>query len=262
VGLAPSLDSVGPLATGVSDAIALDALLRGESPRLGALVRRAPEDLGAAVAPPDPDAPAAADLGAALRLVVPEGDLVDDAEPAVEEAFSAALDALAAAGAAIERRPLRALEQAQSLFDEHGSLVAHEAWRVHRALLDSPDAERLDRRVLRRLRDGRALPPEGYDVLLRERPRLQALLASELDGAFALWPTVRHGAPELTPLERDDELFARVNVTTLANTMPGSFLDMPGIALPIGEASLLLSGPPGADARVLAAALRVAERVR
>ena len=194
---------------------------------------------------------------------MPDGELADEAEPAVAAAFAAALAALSDAGAAIERRPLAALDAAQALQHEHGSLVAHEAWRVHRGLLDSPDAERLDRRVLRRLRDGRALPPEGYDALLRERPRLQAQLAAELDGALAVWPAVRHAAPELEPLERDDELFARVNMSTLRNTIPGSFLDMPGLALPMGADSsglplgLLISGPPGDDERVLAAALAV-----
>ena len=236
--LAPTLDSVGPLATSVADAVVLDALLRGAAlPQAGAL----------AAAP--------------LRLVVPEGDLGEEAEPAVAGAFADALAALAQAGAAIERRPLAAIAAVRALLDEHGSLVAHEAWRVHRALLDGPDAERLDRRVLRRLRDGRALPQEGYEALLRERPRLQAQLAAELDGALAVWPAVRHAAPELEPLERDDELFARVNLSTLRNTMPGSFLDMPGVALPMGaDASglplgLLISGARGSDDRVLAAAL-------
>jgi len=255
--LAPSLDSVGPLTRSVTDAIALDALLRGQAPP----PPRRDLDLAAGGEPVAPSQLAAA-TDIVARLIVPDGEFVDGAEPGVAEAFAAAVDALAAAGAPIERRPLRALEDARSLFEANGSLVAHEAWRVHRALLDSPDAGRLDRRVLRRLRDGRALPPEGRDVLLRERPRLQAALETELGGALALWPTVRHGAPELAPLERDDELFARVNMTTLANTMPASFLDMPGVALPIGAASLLLSGPPGADDRVLAAALTIAERVR
>jgi aspartyl-tRNA(Asn)/glutamyl-tRNA(Gln) amidotransferase subunit A len=250
--LAPTLDSVGPLTTSVADAIVLDALLRGASPGAVAAVARglaAPAGTDALAAPPP------------LRLVVPDGDLAGDVEPDVAAAFAAALDALAAAGAAIERRPLAAVEAARSLQDEHGSLVMHEAWRVHRALLDSPDAGRLDRRVLRRLRDGRALPPDGYEVLLRERPRLQAQLAAELDGALAVWPAVPHAAPALAPLERDDELFARINLRTLRNTIPASFLDMPGVALPIGAdpaglpLGLLLSGPPGSDERVLAAAL-------
>jgi aspartyl-tRNA(Asn)/glutamyl-tRNA(Gln) amidotransferase subunit A len=188
-------------------------------------------------------------------------ELDGETEPAVAAAFAGAVAALEAAGAVVARRPLPALAAVRSAFEEHGSLVAHEAWRVHRALLESPDAERLDPRVLRRLRDGRALPPAGRDALLRERPALQARLAVELDGTLALWPTVAHVAPELAPLAHDDEHFARTNLRTLAATMPGSYLDMPGVALPIGSddppASLLVSGPPGADARVLAAALAI-----
>jgi aspartyl-tRNA(Asn)/glutamyl-tRNA(Gln) amidotransferase subunit A len=255
--LAPTLDSVGPLTTSVADAVVLDALLRGAPPAdLAALAR----DLASSATTGAPAASApTGDLAAPppLRLVVPAGDLVDDVEPAVADAFAAALDAL---DAQIERRPLAAVDAARALQDEHGSLVMHEAWRVHRALLDSADADRLDRRVLRRLRDGRALPEAGYDALLRERPRLQAQLAAELDGALAAWPTVPHAAPELEPLERDDELFARVNLRTLRNTIPASFLDMPGVSLPIGaDASglplgLLLSGPRGSDERVLSAA--------
>jgi aspartyl-tRNA(Asn)/glutamyl-tRNA(Gln) amidotransferase subunit A len=238
--LAPSLDSVGALATSVADLVALDAALRGAALRSG------------------PDGSVVAEAG--LRLVVPP----EDAEQGVAEAFAAAVDALEAAGAVVERRPLAALTGARRAFATHGSLVAHEAWRVHRALLDSPDAEALDRRVLRRLREGRALPAAGRAALLRERAPLQAELAAELDGALAMWPTVPHVAPELAPLERDDEHFARTNLRTLTATMPASYLDMPGVALPIGDgeppASLLVSGPPGADERVLAAALAV-ERV-
>jgi aspartyl-tRNA(Asn)/glutamyl-tRNA(Gln) amidotransferase subunit A len=233
--LAPSLDSVGPLTTSVADAIAIDALLRGTRP---------------------PDV-----VAAPLRLVVPDGSLVDDVEPALGEAFSAALARLADAGAAIERRALPAVDEVPALFEEHGSLVSHEAWRVHRALLDGVDAAELDPRVLRRLRDGRALPPEGRELLLRERPRLQTAVTAELGDALAVWPAVRHAPPLLEPLERDADLFARVNLSTLRATMPGSFLDMPGIALPLkGDGppmSLLLSGPPYADDRLLAAALAV-----
>ena len=194
---------------------------------------------------------------------MPDGELVDDVEPAVAAAFAAALDALGAAGARIERRPLAALERARALIAEHGGPVAHEAWRVHAALLERPDAERMDPPVLRRLREGRALPPEGYAALLRARPGLQAGLAAELGPALAILPTAPHVAPELAPLEHDVERFLAVNARTLRTTLPASFLDMPGVALPTGAgagglpASVLLTGASGADDRVLAAALAV-----
>jgi aspartyl-tRNA(Asn)/glutamyl-tRNA(Gln) amidotransferase subunit A len=241
--LAPSLDTIGPLATSVADLVALDALLRGVGP------------------PPSAAAPP-------LRLVVPAGDLVDDVDPGVAACFAAALDALADAGAEIVRRPLAALDDARALLAEHGSIVGHEAWRVHAALLDSPDARRIDRRVMRRLRDGRALPAAGYDALLRERPRVRAALAAELGPALVVLPTAPHVAPEIAALERDDDFFMAVNTRTLRATLATSYLDMPGVSLPMGAAEdglpagLLLTGPSGEDDRVLAAALSAEAALR
>ena len=235
--LAATVDSVGPLAASVADLIAVDAALRGDEPPSSS--------------------------GAPLRLVVPAGDLVDDVDPLVAARFAAAVEALADAGAAVERRPLAAIEQARALLAEHGSLVAHEAWRVHAALLDSADAERLDRRVLRRLREGRALAAAGYEALLRERPRVQAALAADLDGALAVLPTAPHVAPEVAVLEADDDHFMAVNTRTLRATLATSFLDMPGVSIPIGAAEqgmpagLLVAGPSGDDDSVLASAFAV-----
>ena len=238
--LAPALDSVGPLAVRVADLVALDAALRGV---------------------PGPAGPALELAG--LRFVVAEGEPVEPVDAGMAAAVAAAADALAAAGAVVERRPVAALTEAMTLLRTHGLLVAHEAWRVHEALLDGPDAERLDRRVLRRLREGRALPAAGYAALQEARPQVQAAFAAELAGALLLTPAAPHVAPEIAPLEADDDVFLATNATTLRITMPTSFLDAPGVALPIGPAeaglpaSLLVSGASGDDDRVLAAALAI-----
>jgi aspartyl-tRNA(Asn)/glutamyl-tRNA(Gln) amidotransferase subunit A len=238
--LAPTLDSVGPLALSVRDLVALDAALRGVVPR------DAVED-------------------GAPRFVVPAGELVDDVEPAVAAAFAAAIAALDAAGVAVERRPIPALDAARAAFVTHGSLVAHEAWRTHAALLDGPDAERLDPVVLRRLRDGRALAATGRDALLAERTRLQAALRDQLGDALLLVPTTPIVAPPLAPIERDVERFLATNARALRTTMPASYLDMPGVALPLPAdgppASLLVTGASGDDDRVLAAAQAIEARI-
>ena len=163
--LATTLDSVGPLATSVADLVALDAALRGVEPAAARSAHAAAARLPRA----RPRARAGRCRGVRCRVA-----------------------ALADAGAAIERRPLPVLAAVDELQDVRGSLVAHEAWRANRALLDGPDAERLDPRVLRRLREGRALDPAGRDALLRERPALQAALAAQLDGALAV---VADGCP-------------------------------------------------------------------
>jgi aspartyl-tRNA(Asn)/glutamyl-tRNA(Gln) amidotransferase subunit A len=237
VALAPSLDSVGPLTTTVIDAIKVDGALRG---------RRGFE----------------ADV--VLRFVVPEGELVEEADPLVCECFEAALTRLRERGATIERRPLTALDHVLAGLHRGESIVAAEAYREHAALLERPETKLMDQRVFRRLQTGRPMLEDGtYDRLVRERPELQRRNAAELVGAFALWPTVRHVAPRLAPLEADADAFVRTNLRTLLNTMPASQLDMPGVSIPMGTAEdglpcgLLVSGPTGSDEHVLAAALAV-----
>jgi aspartyl-tRNA(Asn)/glutamyl-tRNA(Gln) amidotransferase subunit A len=233
--LSPTLDSVGPLARSVADAVALDAAMRGRAP---AVVGGAPLQ--------------------GATLVVPSGELVDEAQPGVAARFEEAIAALERAGATVQRRSLPALEEVGRLIDEHGTIVAAEAAVVHAGLLAGPDAERIDRRVLRRLRGGQAM---SADALFARRAALQTQVAAELDGAYLAMPTVRHTAPELEPLERDDELFAEVNMRTLRGAMLASYLDMPGVALPVGladdglPASLLLSAPSGNDDALLEMAL-------
>ena len=185
---------------------------------------------------------------------MPAGDLVDDVEPAIGRAFAAAVAAL---GARVERRPIPALDAARAAFDAHGSLVAHEAWRTHAALLDSRDAERLDPVVLRRLRDGRALPPQGHDALLAERARLQAELAAQLRGGVLLLPPPRSRRPRSRRSSTTSSGSSTPNARALRTTMPASYLDMPGVALPLATGSLLVTGASGTDDAVLATALAV-----
>lgn len=238
--LAPTLDSVGPLARTVADLAALDAALRGAGGT----------------------GPAARALDG-IRVVLPAGELLDDVDPGVRARFDAACDALEHAGARLERRAVPALDEAQRTLDAHGQLAAAEAAVVHRELLAGGSTHLLDPRVLARLQAGTAIAGETRRLLLRERRRLQEQLRDDLGGALVAFPTVRNGAPEIDVLERDEALFARVNLRTLRSTMLASYLDMPGVALPAGghAASLLLSAPTGGDELVLAVARSAEEAI-
>jgi aspartyl-tRNA(Asn)/glutamyl-tRNA(Gln) amidotransferase subunit A len=243
--LAATLDSVGPLAGSVAEVVALDQALRGM--------------------PTTPVAPAGI---AGLELVLCGGELIDDAQPAVRERLLHTAATLDAAGAIVVDRRVGAFDQAQRLMDAHGTVVVAEARALHAELLASPEAELLDRRVRNRLRQATAMTAADYDLLLAERVRLQAQLTTDLGAALTLFPTVRHTAPELAPLEADDDRFVAVNLRTLRSTMLGSYLDMPGITIPIGHdeqglpVGLLLSAPAGQDDRLLAAALAVEAALR
>ena len=192
-----------------------------------------------------------------------DSQVLDDSrtQAAVRANLLVVIESLQQAGALVEQRPLHSLQATLQLIQEQGWLGAAEAFALHQPLLDSEYAEQLDPRVRRRLESARQMPASQLLRLYQARRQLQQQVQDELDGAVLITPTVAHVAPPLAPLEQDEELFARTNLATLRLTMPGSFLDMPGVALPSGRdaqglpTGLLLSLPQGHDRQLLDAAL-------
>jgi aspartyl-tRNA(Asn)/glutamyl-tRNA(Gln) amidotransferase subunit A len=233
--LAPTFDSIGILARSVADVAAVEAALRG-------------------VRPPGT---APSTNAARIRLVIPDGEWVDEADDSVRERFLDAVSVLRRSGVDVQRRHLSALNEAQGMLDSCGSPVAAEAALTHSGLLESPEADLLDPYVTGRLNVGRSILADGYARLMRERPRLQATLKAELAGAFLVCPSVRHTAPLIEPLRRDGRLYASQEAEALRNTALMSFFDLPGISLPVGAdgrgmpIGLLLSGSTARDAAVL-----------
>ncbi len=243
VALSRSYDTVGPLARSVEDCILLDRALRGA---IGAELLRA-------------------DLRR-LTLLVPTNIVTVDLEDAVGANFERSLVALSAAGVAIRRERLDVLDDVVAMTARHGTLTAAEAYYEYSELIDSDRVGDIDRRVVRRIVDGKKMT--AYDLLSiqRGRQRLKAALARQMDGAFLAWPTTPITAPEVAPLEASDEAFHRVNLLTLRNTMQGNILDLCCVAIPNGRngegmpTSLLVSAGHGEDERLLAASIAI-ERV-
>jgi aspartyl-tRNA(Asn)/glutamyl-tRNA(Gln) amidotransferase subunit A len=232
--LSHTLDTVGPLARDVEDCILLDAALRGEMPG-----RIAQAELRG------------------LRLVVATNVVQEELDEAVAANFERSLERLSSAGAKIEHRKLDLLDEVQRVTAAHGSLTAVEAYQVHHRHIESAEAEAIDPRVVARILGGRKM--SGRDVIEVQlaRRRLAAELAAELAGALLVMPTCAHTAPEIAPLEADEDLFHRVNLKTLRNTMIGNFLGTCGLALPNGHdaqglpTSILFSAPGGGDDQLL-----------
>jgi len=243
--LSRTLDTLGPLADTVEDCMLADAALRGAV---------APEARRGAVAD--------------LRLYVPETVVLEGCQPAVVANFEAAIDRLAGAGAKIERRPLPQLQAVQDLTARRGPLVSAEALHVHRERVSGPDAEIMDRRVVKRIRQGETMTAFDLVDVLHSRQRLIAEARAAIGAAIVAFPTTPNVAMPIAPLEADDELFARENLKTLRNTALGNFLDWCGVAIPCGvdgdgmPTSLLLSAPHGRDAAVLSAALTAETIIR
>jgi aspartyl-tRNA(Asn)/glutamyl-tRNA(Gln) amidotransferase subunit A len=237
--LSPTLDTVGPLARTVEDCLLLYSALKG-----GAPIAAKPADVSA------------------LRIVVPTNVVFDDADEAVVANFQRLIAKLADKGAKIVERTVSALDDVLATA-VHGNITAAEAYFAHRRLIDSPDVNRIDPRVVARIMRGASM--SAYDLLALQAKRieLQRKLHAELDGALLAFPTVPHTAPPVAPLEADPELFHAVNLKTLRNTMLGNFLNLPGFAIPSGTdahglpTSFLVSAPSGSEPLLFSASLAI-----
>ena len=228
--LSRTLDVIGPIAHTVEDCAWVDAGLRGVAA---------------------PDIVAVEPKG--LHMIVPTNLVLDDAEPETLEQFEHLLTLLQQAGVHIERRSIPALDEVQRLGEQHGTITAAEAYRWHQTIVDGPDAQLIDRRVLARLQRGRSMTASDLLVLQEARSRLIANCRELLADAWLLMPTVVHVAPLVAPLDADDELFHRINLRTVRNTALGNFLDLCGISVPMGRGranmplGALVSGAAGQD---------------
>lgn len=237
--LARTLDSLGPLCRTVQDAVWVDAAMRSR-PASEALPR--------------------ADL-AGLSLVIPETVFFDGAEPEVVAAFEAGVERLAKAGARIRREAFPEFAEIFAVMARHGALVTAEAFVLHRERIKGEAAAGMDPRVVKRTLLGEKITLADYLETQAARERLTTAVEARLGPeSLLISPTLPHVAPLTQPLVDDEDLFFAVNGKTLRNTLVGNFLDWCGVSLPCGTgaagmpAGLLVSGPRGSDARVLAVA--------
>ena len=234
--LAPSLDSVGPLARSVACCALLDAVISGvESPQ-----------------------PLSHRGVAGLRFGLPRGTfLTEDQDPVVAAAFQRALSRLSAAGARIELFDIPELAEIPAV-NATGGFAASEAWAWHRGLV-AAKAAGYDPRILARIRRGERMSAADYIDLLGHRARIIAAVAKRTSPFDAVvTPTCPIIPPALAEVETEAE-YNRINLLLLRNTAVGNFLDRCSISLPIhrpGEApvGLMLTGEAMADAALFSTA--------
>lgn len=214
--LSPTLDCVGLVARSVGDIRLLDSLL----------------------------VPAVASAPV-RRVVIPAGEWIDECTPDVRSSFGDAVHRLRRGGIRVTTRVLPAMEEAQRLLDEHGTIVGAEAYAAH------GERSGLEPATQRRLRHNADVTAE---LVRRAMPGLRSRFRAELAGAVLLCPTVRHEAPRIADLLASDAAYDAANASTLRTTMVLSFLGACGVSLPVSGGGVLASAPEGDDATVLATA--------
>jgi aspartyl-tRNA(Asn)/glutamyl-tRNA(Gln) amidotransferase subunit A len=232
--LAPSLDSVGPLAPSVACCAAIDGILAGTGPVV-------PVPVGLK----------------GLRLAVPENMVLDGMDAVVAAAFDRALSALAAAGAVVTRVRFPAFDEIPGV-NAKGGFAASEAYAWHRALLASKGAG-YDPNIRVRIARGEGMSAADYLDVVGARKRIVASFdARTRDYDCVLMPTVPIVSPTVAELN-DQQAYNRINMLILRNTALGNFLDRCSISVPChraGEApvGLMLTGETMGDARLFSIA--------
>lgn len=230
--LAPSLDSIGPLAKDVAGCARLLAVLA--------------------------DRPFALDDGISpgrVRLGVARGGFLAEAAPSVARAYEAAIERVIRLGIAVEPLDVDALYKEMFAIGPV-PLVTVEAAAVHRELMASK-ADAYDRRVAARIAIGVPCKAADYIIAMEKRRALIRRLAARLDGLDGfLAPTVPIEAPAIAALEADDEAFHAANRLVLRNPAFGNLFDLCSISLPmpLGDGlsgGLMLSAVAGRDLRLL-----------
>jgi aspartyl-tRNA(Asn)/glutamyl-tRNA(Gln) amidotransferase subunit A len=235
--LAPSLDSVGPLAPSVACCAVIDAILANEAPAL----------------------PTPATL-TGLRLAVPENFGLDGMDATVSAAFDRALAVLSQAGARIIRARFATFDAIPAV-NARGGLATAEAYAWHRALLAEKGAQ-YDPRIRLRIERGEQQSAADYLDLLAARRRLIAEFNTATRGFDALLlPTTPIVPPRIAELD-DERDYNRLNLLILRNTAPGNFLDRCAISLPCHRpgdppVGLMLMGETLGDARLFSIAAAV-----
>jgi aspartyl-tRNA(Asn)/glutamyl-tRNA(Gln) amidotransferase subunit A len=238
--LAPSLDSVGPLAPSVACCAVIDAILAGEPPAL--------------------PAPMSLD---GVRLGLPTNLVFDGMDATVGAAFERALATLSQAGARIVRFEAPEFDGALTA-NAKGGFAASEAFAWHHTLLAQKGAG-YDPRIRIRIERGERMTAVDYVELLDVRRRLLAAFDARTCEFDALvMPTVVIVPPRIADLD-DEQAYNRINMLILRNTALGNFFDRCSITLPChreGEApvGLMLTGETMGDAKLfrLAAAIEAA----
>ncbi len=255
VPLAPSLDSVGPLANTVDCAALVDSVLAGTA-------------IGASpVGGPPPSS---------LRLGVLTDFMLDDLDETVAARFDAALSALSTAGAAVVDVAFPELNELGHI-NRDGGLAPAEALEWHRRLIVDR-GDQYDQRVRRRIEGGSRASAVYYIEVLNHRRRLIDRFTEVSDGFDALVaPTVAIVPPPIDsfppygdPSDPDDRSYSTTNLKALRNTSVGNFLDCCAISLPLCSVAerattpavgLMMMAPAMADRPLLRAAA-AAEPVR
>ena len=235
--LSSSLDTIGPIASRVSDCALADGILSG--------------------GPVEAPSAAATDT---FKLTVARGRLFDRCEPGVSEAFENAVRRLRASGVRIEDGSLDPALDNVAAIDRIGTFPSIEV-AATLAELGVSSLDDVDARTRARIEAGAGVKAVDYVRMIRLRDLAIASFEASLpENEVAIVPTTPIRAPLLSAVQ-DDVAFHETNGLVLRNPRIANLLDCPSLSLPLPieglPAGLMLIGRRNSDRLLLGIAARL-----
>ncbi|MEH6442732.1 MAG: amidase family protein [Oceanospirillaceae bacterium] len=232
--LAPSLDTVGIIATTVRQIIATDLAL--------AAINQHP------LAHPK----------SYSSFIAPSTDFLSDCEPCVLQRFEDTLQALQNNGFNITRFDSTSLIATRLLFKQQGTLVAIEALQSLSVYMEDPDFS-MDETIYQRLQAAKQISSANIELIKSSQATFQQAMVNEMNSRCLLLPTTPNSTPTISAAH--SEQYSTINQQTLSYTMLSAFLNLPTIAIPVNNGfagnSLSISGTANTDDILLSAALNI-----
>ncbi len=227
--LGPTFDTLGPITRNVADARLLYCIMAGLP-----IAECQPRQL--------------------LRVGIPDSAQLDPCDPDIFENYGRSLDRLRAAGHTLVPMAFpAALTEYQAMC---GSIVAYEAYRQHRAVVEDP-ATPLDPHVRLRVLSGRDIDKKHYEALQTQR---RACVA-EFKAAFARFDAIALPGtplPAIPVVDIDETTIPMSRYTRAANLLELCAINLPNgstaAGLPTGLQLVMIGG---GDADLLAFAQHI-----
>jgi aspartyl-tRNA(Asn)/glutamyl-tRNA(Gln) amidotransferase subunit A len=235
--LSPTSDAPGPIADDVDSCYILDQLMAGKA---------LPADPLPVLTVPEPQT---------LKLVIPEGIVLDDLDTEVQLVFNRSIDYLRIAGADIRTVKMPVIDQSIELFHSK-AIVFYEAYQHHRKLLEHY-GEEFDPFVRQRIESGSMISDDEQKARYRAKAEVVESFNNhfrQLDADALLYPTAPCIPPAISQIDDADNA-RKVNLRCLRNTVTANYYDGCSISLPchrMGEApvGLMVSSMNGEDEKL------------
>ena len=212
--LSPTSDAPGPMAVDVDSCFLLDQLISGTWDGNGALPELVPKEC------------------AQLRLILPQGVVMDELDDEVADNFHRAVAALKDSGVTVINMPMPMIDQCVEMFMTR-AIAGYESAQHHGEMLEKY-GEEYDPFVFKRITSFKQISEQEQQARYADKARLKNEFEKQMKEIAAdgvIYPTTACIPPSIAAAQVVEDT-AKVNLRNLRNTSSANYFDGCSMSLP------------------------------